>query len=168
MRTKAIIIATLLLLSASQLFGQLLNEKGILFISTNPLKLIYGIINLEIEYQVSPSVSFQMGSEYVIGHYLIKRESHPDFVFRIGPRYHTFHNKEFGNNIDLYLGAFAGYTWSKAFEEYTGFNFGPELGMKYKFEIPFYINTKAFVTSPIDNLRILPGFECLFGYVHQL
>lgn len=155
-------------MSALSLFSQLLNEKGTLLISTNPLKLIYGIINLEIEYYFSPSVSVQMGSEYVIGHYIIKREKHPDFAFRGGPRYHTFHNKEFGDNIDLYLGGFAGYTWSKDFEENKGLNFGSEVGMKFKFECPIYINTKAFITAPVNNFRMLPGFECLFGYVHQL
>ncbi|MFC2129167.1 hypothetical protein ACFLQX_00130 [Bacteroidota bacterium] len=165
MRPKAIFIVPFLLMYATSIFSQQLNEKGTFLISTNPIKLIYGIINLELEYYVSPAISFQVGSEYVIGHYIIKEENHPDFVFRIGPRYHTFYNKDFGNRIDLYVGAFTGYTWSKDFEEYKGFNLGPEIGIKYKFQGPIYINAKTFITSPINDPKIIPGFECLVGYV---
>ena len=45
------------------------------------------------------------------------------------------------------------------------FNLGAEVGYKYKFGVPVCINSKMLITSPIPEPRIIPGFECLFGYV---
>ena len=164
MKNSAIILTIILFLSSTRLFSQELNQSGTILISTNPLKLIYGIVNLEFEYYLSPSFSIELGSEYVLGHYIIKKEKHPDFVIRTGPRYHFFNKKEFGDKNDLYLGAFAGYFWSKEIQQQKFFNFGPEIGYKYKFDNPLLINTKIFITSPFDTLKIIPGFECMLGY----
>ena len=121
-------------------------------------------MNFEFEYQVSPSLSVQLGAEYVLAHHVIKRETHPDFVFRTGPRYHAFHDEDFGERNDLYIGVFAGYFWSKQVEQLSAFNGGGEAGYKYKFEDPIFINSKVFITVPFDRQRIIPGLECLLGY----
>ena len=105
---KKLIFISFVLISI-ETYSQQLNEKGTFLVSVNPLKLIYGIINIEFEYQISSSLSIQLGTEYVLTNYIIKKEKHPDFVIRIGPRYHTFYNKDLGDKNDLYLGAFAGY-----------------------------------------------------------
>jgi hypothetical protein len=164
MKKNAFLFTCMLFLSCGRLFSQDLNQAGTFLISTNPLKLIYGIINVELEYYITPSVSVEMGTEYVLAHYVIKQEVHPDFVCRIGPRYHAFNNKAYGNKNDLYFGAFVGYCWSKDFEEQKFFNYGPEIGYKYKFNSPLFINSKIFVTSPFIKPRIIPGLECMLGY----
>ena len=164
MRRSIIALTIILFLISPKLFSQELNQSGTFLFSINPLKLIYGIVNLEIEYYLSPSISIELGSEYVLGHYIIKKEKHPDFVIRTGPRYHFFNKKEFADKNDLYLGTFVGYFWSKEVQEQKFFNFGPEIGYKYKFDNPLLINTKAFITSPVDKLKIIPGFECMLGY----
>jgi len=163
MKRKVIIIISVLLLT-SKLFPQLLNERGTLLISTNPMKLIYGIVNLEIEYMVSPSVSLELGSEYVIGHYIIKREKHPDFVFRIGPRYHMMNSKDRGARNDLWLGAFGGYIWSKDYENMRQFNFGPEFGYKHKTKNALFFSSKIFLTSPYKEKKMKMGMEGMAGF----
>ena len=165
MKKQVILIGSILFFSCSSLSSQELNQGGTFLISTNPLKLIYGVVNVELEYYLSPSVSVEMGSEYVLAHYVIKQEDHPDFVCRIGPRFHAFHNKESGAKNDLYFGAFAGYCWSKEFEQQKFLNFGPEIGYKYKFNSPLFINCKAFITSPFIQAKVIPGFEGMLGYV---
>ena len=164
MKKQLILIFSIIFFSCSSLSSQELNQGGTFLISTNPLKLIYGVVNFELEYYLTPSVSVEMGSEYVLAHYVIKQEDHPDFVCRIGPRFHAFHNKEYGAKNDLYFGAFVGYCWSKDFEEQKFFNFGPEIGYKYKFDSPLFINSKIFITSPFVQPKIIPGLECMLGY----
>lgn len=164
MKKILILLTGITFLVFSRLFSQDLNQSGTFLISTNILKLVYGIVNLEFEYYLAPSISIEMGSEYVIGHYIIKKEKHPDFVIRTGPRYHIFNRKDFGDRNDLYAGAFLGYTWSKDFKQHKSFNFGPEFGYKYKFNNPLFINAKVFITSPFNKPGIIPGFECLLGY----
>jgi hypothetical protein len=164
MKKILIIITGIICLAFSRLLAQELNQSGTFLISANILKLIYGIVNIEFEFYISPSISCELGSEYVIGHHIIKKEKHPDFVVRTGSRYHTFSSKEFGNRNDLYIGAFIGYAWSKEIEQQKFLNFGPEIGYKYKFNNPLLINTKVFLTSPVNKPEIIPGFECLLGY----
>jgi hypothetical protein len=165
MKKAIILFSALLFFGTLRLFSQDLNQAGTFLISTNPLKLIYGVINVELEYYISPSVSVEMGTEYVLAHYVIKSEDHPDFVCRMGPRYHAFHKKEYGNKNDLYFGVFAGYCWSKEFEQQKFPNFGTEIGYKYKFNSPLFINCKAFITSPFLHPKIIPGFEGMLGFV---
>ncbi len=165
MKKQVILIGSILFFSCSGLFCQALNQGGTFLISTNPLKLIYGVVNVELEYYLSTSVSVETGSEYVLAHYVIKQEDHPDFVCRIGPRYHAFSNKAYGNKNDLYFGVFAGYCWSKDYEQQKFLNFGPEIGYKYKFNSPQFINCKAYITSPFLHPKIIPGFEGMLGFV---
>jgi len=144
--------------------AQVLNKPGTILISTNPLKLIYGLVNIEIEYYISSSYSVQVSSEYLISSWVLKREKHPDFVVRTGIRYHSYNNKPYGDKNDPYLGVFGGYFWSKNFpERHTSYNFGAELGYKYQFNKPAFVNIKGFITYPLKNPRLIPGFECLLG-----
>lgn len=149
----------------STLLSQNMNKEGVILISTNPFKIIYGIVNLEIEYQISPSVSIELGSEYVIAHYIIKESKHPDFVFRLGPRYHVYHNKDYSNKKDLYSGVFGGYSWSKDYDEHTSYFLGMDLGYKYQFNQNIFMNAKGLITYPLKKPKILPGAEGLLGYI---
>ena len=147
------------------LLSQDLNKKGVFLISTNPFKLIYGIVNLEIEYQISPSISIELGSEYVFGHYIIRKSKHPDFIFRIGPRYHFYHDKDYGDKKDLYTGLFSGYSGSQDYNEHTSYFLGMDLGYKYQFNKNTFVNAKGLITYPIKKYKILPGIEGLLGYI---
>jgi len=166
MKRKVITILSILLLT-SRLFPQLLNEKGTILVSTNPMKLIFGIVNLEIEYMVSPSVSLELGSEYVFGHYIIRKEKHPDIVMRAGPRYHLLSNKDCSDRNDLYLGAFGGFIWSKDYETMRQFNFGPEFGYKHKTRSALFFSSKIFLTSPYKDKKMQLGMEGLTGFTFR-
>ena len=159
--TLSLIIALIILPGA---LSQQLNQKGSFLVSVNPLKLVYGIINVELEYHVAPAASIQLSTEYVVFHYIVKEERHPDYVIRVGPRYHAFHRKDFGHRNDLCLGAFAGYTWSKKLDQFRSFNLGAETGYKYQFEKPVLLNSKILITCPIRESIFFPGFEFLVGY----
>lgn len=168
MKKSAILFFLIAPAIISTVFSQQLNQKGSFLVSVNPVKLIYGIINVELEYHVAPAASIQLSTEYVVFHYIVKREKHPDFVIRVGPRYHSFHNKDFGNRNDLYFGAFAGYTWSKSMDQLRSFNFGAETGYKYQFEKPVVLNSKILLTSPFRKPKIIPGLEFLVGYSTEM
>lgn len=84
---KLVIIIILPLRASSQHF----HEAGTILISTNPVKLFCGLINFEFEYVISPELSLQLSSEYLISDYIISTEKHPDFVVRFGPRIHFFY-----------------------------------------------------------------------------
>jgi len=78
--------------------------------------------------------------------------------------YHFFHKKNFGDQNDLYFGAFAGYTWSRSMDQFRSLNIGAETGYKYQFEKPVFINSKILITSPLHKPKIIPGLEFLIGY----
>jgi len=143
----------------------MMNQKGTFLISTNPLKWIYGIPNFEVEYYLSSSISVEFCSESVLSNWVIKSEDHPDFVSRIGFRYHILHAKESGGKNDPYVGLFGGNSWSKDFPQHTTMNFGADFGYKYQFNDFVFINAKVLVTYKLNDSKVLPGLECLLGYV---
>lgn len=149
----------------SQSQAQNMNRRGTVMISTNPLKWIYCIPNFEIEYYFASSVSVQLCSEYLLSDWVVKRDKHPDFVSRVGVRYHLCSDKDFGDKHDPYLGTYFGNSWSKSFPEKEGFNLGLEGGYKYQLTSLIYLNTKVLLTYNVKEAKILPGFECLFGYI---
>jgi len=161
---KLILFISMILLFCSQSIAQLMNQPGTILISTNPLKLIYGLVNIEIEYTIAPSTSVKLSSEYLLSDCFIKKEKHPVFVTSIGMRYHFLHNKEYGDNNDVYLGFNSGYSWSKNFPEQTSFLVGLDAGYKYQFNSYIFMNMKGLLTYPVKYPKILPGLECLFGY----
>ena len=42
--------------------AQLLNQKGTFIVSVNPLKIVYGLVNIEVEYYLDPGYSI-----YIVG-----------------------------------------------------------------------------------------------------
>lgn len=155
----------LLFLIITSSSAQVLNQKGTFLVSTNILKLAYGVPNIEIEYYISPSISAQLCSEYVFGHWVIKSEDHPDWVSRLGFRYHLLNNMDIGGKNDPYLGVFVGDSWSKDFPIHTTLNLGADFGYKYQFNNYLFINAKGLVTYKLNDSKILPGLECLLGYI---
>lgn len=161
---KITLFILLILLFYNHSSAQFMNQPGTILISTNPLKLIYGLVNIEIEYMIAPSASVKINSEYLLSEWVIKKEKHPVSVTNIGVRYHFLQNKKVGNNNDLYIGLNSGYSWSKNYSEHTSFLLGLDAGYKYQFNSELFINAKGLLTYPVKNHKILPGFECLFGY----
>ena len=86
-------ILAILITLPPRVSSQSFHETGTIQISTNPVKLIMGLVNFEFEYFISPGFSVQISSEYLVSDYAIKREKHPDFLVRIGPRFHFFMKK---------------------------------------------------------------------------
>lgn len=146
--------------------AQNMNQKGTFLVSTNILKLVYGVPNVEFEYFFLNSVSAQLCSEYVLGHWVIKSKDHPDWVSRFGVRYHFLHAKESGTKNDPYFGIFGGYSWSKDFPTHKTPNLGIDLGYKYQFNDYIFINAKGLLTYKLNDSKVLPGIECLLGYVY--
>ena len=64
--------------------AQLLNQKRTFIVSVNPIKIVYGLVNIEVEYYLAPDYSIYISSEYLFSDYLIKRKRHPDMVSRFG------------------------------------------------------------------------------------
>ena len=145
--------------------SQSFHETGTIQISTNPVKLIMGLVNFEFEYFISPAFSIQISSEYLVSDYAIKREKHPDFLVRIGPRFHFFYEKEFNVQHDLYSGIYAGYIWSKSNLRQKSIFLGADIGYKYMVHHPIFINPKFLLSYPLKSPKFLPGFECLLGSV---
>ena len=137
------IITTLLLRVSSQPFHQ----PGTIQISTNPVKLIMGLVNVEVEYIISPEFSIQLSSEYLVSDYAIRRGKHPDFVLRFGPRYHFFHHKDYNTKNDLYAGINGGYIWSKSNVKHKSGFLGMDIGYKYMVCNPVYINSKFLIPN---------------------
>jgi hypothetical protein len=145
--------------------AQVMNQRETFLVSTNILKLAYAVPNIEVEYYILNSVSAQLCSEYVLGHWVIKSENHPDLVSRLGFRYHVLHAKEQGAKNDPYFGIYGGYSWSKDYPTHTTPNLGIDFGYKYQFNDCIFINAKGLVTYKLNDSKVLPGIECLLGYV---
>ena len=143
-------ILAILITLPPRVSSQSFHETGTIQISTNPVKLIMGLVNFEFEYFISPGFSVQISS---------------DFLVRIGPRVHFFYEKEFNIKHDLYTGVFAGYIWSKRDVRQKSIFLGADIGYKYMVHHPLYINPKFLLSYPLKSPKFLPGFECLLGSV---
>lgn len=131
-------------------------------ISTNVAKPFLGLVNSEIEYQISSNLSVQIYTEYLYKNteYLNKID-HPDFIILMGCRYYPLSKKI--NVSGLYGGINLGYIVSKNNSEYRVFAVQGELGYKLLFKNIFFIRPKGLITYPIGGNKILPGLEVLEG-----
>jgi len=161
-------IPTIFLLASAALFSvnspcQPLNQGGSFSISTNLIKILMGILNVELEYNITPAISIKVFGEVLAFDYVYDRSKHPDVVIRSGPYYHFL--VKTSDNQDLQLGPFAGYAWSKTNVNMTGLNTGLELGYKYQFNNSFYLFPKGLITYPFHTNKPFPGLELLVGKV---
>ncbi len=147
--------------------AQLLNQRGTFVVSVNPLKIIYGLINIEVEYYLHPGYSLYFSSEYLTSDYLLKRNKHPDMVSRFGGRYHFFNKKSYGDKNDLFGGLFVGYSYSKLYESKNSLNIGADFGYRYQLNTSFVFSAKTLATYPFKSEKILFGFEGLIGYLYN-
>lgn len=132
-----------------------LKKERSISIAVNPIKPFIGLINLEIEYQLSSQLSFHIFVEY-----LFQEADHPDFVLSIGPRYYFIGST---NVSGLYNGINLDYLLSKEDKPENGFAIGGELGHKLFINKTLYILPRGLVTYTIGSSLLLPGFELLGG-----
>ncbi len=78
-KKKATTVVVLLVCFVTAGFAEGLNGRGTLCISVNPLKVVLGLINLELEYRFVQQVSAYLFSEGLVFDYAIKRIDQPDF-----------------------------------------------------------------------------------------
>ena len=135
----------LLLISIVAGYSQMLNRAGTFVISVNPLKLVYGLINVGFEYYPHPGQPIQFSSEYLITDYILKRERHPDLVYRAGGRYHFFNKESFGYKNDLQGGLFIGCSYSGLYDTKNTLNFGIDCGYKYQMNNSFILSAEQFM-----------------------
>lgn len=161
---KFLVLFSLLLMIPQILSGQRFNDPGTFFFSFNPAKLIMGLINIKFEYQINPSVSLSLFSEYLVLDYAIRRENHPDFLIKTSAHYHMFGTKEYGDNNDLAWSLDVGYMFSKTNRANSSLFIGSDIGYRYLFRGSFFLNPKIGMTIPLNDTRFLPGVECLAGF----
>ena len=140
------------------------SDKRDISIASNPLKLIYSLVNLEIDYALFDELSFHVFSEYLLCDYIIKREDHPDFVIRTGPRFLLPFP---GESCDTYIGPFISFSNSFLYNT-SGIEAGVEMGGRYKLISRLFIQLKGMVMYSITTSKVIPGFEGLLGYSIKL
>jgi len=147
--------------------AQLLNQKGTFIVSVNPLKIVYGLVNIEVEYYLDPGYSVYLSSEYLISGYFIKRKRHPDMVSRFGGRYHFYQKENYEGENDLYGGLFVGCSYSKSYKVKNGMDIGADFGYRYQVGPSILVGAKALATCPLKSRKVLFGFEGLIGYINN-
>ena len=138
--------------------GQELNSPEKISLSINIFKLAMGMPNLEIEYHLSSTVSVFVFSEGILWGETFKKMNHPDYIFRIGGRYHYLENADHNFNSGL----FTGFTYFKNDNSKNSYA-GIDSGYRYRFGNDYYIYPRALLTYGFIKSNIYPGFECLLG-----
>jgi hypothetical protein len=164
-KKRAVFVAVLMTYLAIGAFAQGLNRQGTLSVSVNPLKVVLGLINLEIEYRIFPEVSAYLFCEGLVFDYAIKRSDHPDVVIEVGPRYHFLSTQKQSGTFDVNLGGSFGCTWSANYPGNTGFKLNATVGLKYLFFNPSYVAAKGILTYSFSNSSVFPGFEGQIGII---
>ena len=77
-----------LLLKTLNSYSQTLNRAVSFSISANLIKVFMGIPNLELEYNITSTVSARVFAEILVFDYVFKRSKHPGGVIRLVPYYH--------------------------------------------------------------------------------
>lgn len=120
-------ILTLMVITVGQAYGAMRQYR--LSLAINPVKLVYGLANLEVEYHLAPRVSMVVWGEYVVSGWLIDRNKPPVAVFRISPLVYTAVGSDGPGEAGMIHG-FAGYAWSKVNDRQCRYNLGTEAGYK--------------------------------------
>lgn len=130
-------------------------------LAVNPVKLLYGLANLEIEMYVSHRASVAAWGERLVSQHLIKRERHPTAVVRCGPRWY-WRRARIERGATGYLMPFAGYSWSsQPFRRHC--DIGAETGLRWALAAPYDARAKAVLTRPLSSSPATPGVEALIS-----
>lgn len=161
-KTLCILISILIFLTFSVWSLQAAEENpsqdNIFSIAINPVKSLPGLINLDLEFQITPHISIHIFSEI-----LIKEADHPDLVISLGPRYYFFPGKL--NVAGFYSGVNLGYAWYKASSGNSSMTIGGEVGYKHILNGELFILPRGVVTYPVSNGQFLLGVEFFTGTI---
>ena len=161
---RKLTILALMMMIISSVNSQQLNKEGTISISVNLVKIFMGMPNLELEYSISPKVSVYIFNEVNLFSKKLQQKGHPDYVMRLGGRYHFLENTDTRNN--LHCGPYSGFTKSKS-KNQNHYFLGADVGYKYRFNGQFYVYPRTLITYSPNNSKINPGFEFLLGKVNN-
>ena len=139
------------------------HDRGTVWLSVNPVKIVCGLLNLEFEYVIHEKISMKVSSELLYGDYVYSRQKHPEFVLRTGPGFHYLSNKSFEDTQDLYTGINIGYISSRTHIRLNTLFISADVGYKIMLQHPVYWNSKIHLTRPLSQATLQPGFESLLG-----
>lgn len=132
-----------------------------LMVALNPVKLVYGLPNLEVEYRLADKLSLAIWGEWLVSGHLVKKEKHPTVVFRAGPRRYLGTADAERPPVGFWM-PWTGYSWSKE-QHRRHHDIGFELGFKWFVRNGCYALPKGILTIPVASGRVLPGLELLAG-----
>lgn len=130
-------------------------------VALNPVKLVYGLPNLEFEYRQADRLSLVIWGEWLASEHLVKKDKHPTVVFRAGPRWY-WRSADAGRPPAGFWMPWTGYSWSKE-KHRRHHDIGFELGFKWFNRYGCYALPKGILTMPVASGRLTPGLELLAG-----
>lgn len=132
-------------------------------LAVNPVKIAYGLANLEVECQTAPRVAVMVWGECLFSTHVYDRRRHPDAVGRIGFR--MFQRcREDGSADGASIMPFLARSWAKAGGRPRGIGVGAEAAYRWQGRGVWYGSPKALATWPVGSSTLLPGIEMMLGY----
>lgn len=129
----------------------------------NPVKIAYGLANLEIECQTAPRIAIVVWGEYLFSTHVYGRSEHPDAVGRMGLR--MFQRcREDGRADGISVMPFVARSWTKACVGSRGIGIGAEAAYRWQENGCLFGSPKALVTWPVGSPKMFPGIEMMLGY----
>lgn len=132
-------------------------------LAVNPVKVAYGLANLEVEFQTAPRVSVVVWGEYLYSAHVYGHRRHPDAVGRIGLRMFQW-CREDGRADGASIMPFSARSWTKAGGRPHGFCVSAEATYRWQDRGAWFGSPKALVTWPVGSPRAMPGIEMMLGY----
>jgi hypothetical protein len=132
-------------------------------LAVNPVKIAYGLANLEIECQTAPRVAVVVWGECLFSTHVYGRGRHPDAVGRIGIR--LFQRCRQDGRADGFSAMpFVSRSWTKPSAHSCGIGIGAEAAYRWQGSGPWFGSSKALLTWPLGAPAALPGIEMMLGY----
>lgn len=159
---ESLLVAVALLLPLSGRAGAKAIELRV-SLSFNPVKIAYGLANLEIECQTAPRIAIVVWEEYLFSTHVYGRSEHPDAVGRLGLR--MFQRcRENGRADGISVMPFVARSWTKTCVRSSGIGIGAEAAYRWQEHGRWFGSPKALVTWPVGSPKVLPGVEMMLGY----
>lgn len=131
--------------------------------AVNPVKIAYGLANLEVECQTAPRVAVVAWGEWLFSTHVYGRQGHPGAVGRIGLR--LFRRcREDGRADGFSVMPFVANSWTKTCARSRGIGIGAEAACRWQGDGRWFGSPKTLVTWPVGSLMVSPGIEMTLGY----
>lgn len=132
-------------------------------LSVNPVKIAYGLANLEIECQTAPRIAIVAWGEYLFSTHVYGRQCHPTTVGRIGLRMFA-RCREDGRADGFSIMPFLARSWTNPCARSRGVGIGAEAAHRWQDNGSWFGSPKALATWPVGSPMLLPGVEMMLGY----